>query len=156
MKKIFLIAVIIFISVFASGCSFNPASPEPVLSEAEQMGVYQQGSESDLNGIWTGYRNGTVYQFNLSDGKVIESWFADWGSGWVWHFTGTGGYIGYYSFDGTDFAMAANEGASGAPITSVTGRYKATLSGTTLDGQYSNTVTNGEWVYDKTFNVVKQ
>ncbi len=157
MKKLLMLFLILLI-VFFAGIGCHKSNQPAAKSENEQMGITFKGQESQLNGTWLGTAdNGIAIQFNFQSGKVIEEWY-DWvtggmygSGGWMNDMKGNEGYIGYYSFDGTNFALAVNDSAPGAPVTTVTRTMTGTISGSTISG---TTVWNQTNTYN--FSITKQ
>lgn len=107
-------------------------------TEAEKLGVYQSGEESQLNDTWSGkvYDGLGNLTIVFNDGKVVERWIS--GYGLLWHATANEGYIGYYSYDGNDFyaVMGADE-------------MKGTVDGQVISGTFNE---SGDL---STFNIKK-
>jgi hypothetical protein len=149
-----ILFALLFLSMIYS-CSDNSTNP---VSENQKMGIDFKGKESELNGSYKATFSyydssfGMTFTeqqfFSLQDGKVIESKFGSPDVMWFYS-SGSGGYIGYYSFDGTNFKAAMNCSAPGAPITVVTDKVTGTVDNSTISAVwYYNAGSKSEVTHD--------
>jgi len=137
MRNIYLKVFLLIIFCTLYSCNNNGVST----TENQKMGIEFKGKESLLNGSYKAtfldsYNFTTQQFFSLQDGKVISSKYGSPGVDWFIS-NGSGGYIGYYSFDGKNFMAAMNCSASDAPIYVVTDRCTGTVDSITINAVWS-------------------
>ncbi len=123
LKQMKKIQALLLVTLFISSLGIVGCTKEN--NELKELGIEQTGKESELNGTWKGkvYDDLANLTLVLKDGKVIEQWIS--GYGMSFHGTSEDGYIGYYSFDGTNFkaVMGIDE-------------MNGTMDGNTISGNY--------------------
>jgi hypothetical protein len=150
--KTTLITMISLVLVIAlHSCQKNDeVKPKSQLqTESEEMNIHQTGNENALTGNYKGTFGDDGLRMNLSNGKVTDV-YEDY-TYFNIHLYSDGGYIGYYSFDGTNLEAAINDGSPGAPITIVTRRFTGKVSGNTISG--TTVYVNGQ---PKDFSITKK